>query len=133
MVSDKCNVVTATPEMLAVDAFRMMDQKDVTSVPVVDPNNEVLATLSASDLVGLKSHQLPQVLLPINKFLEARKGTFENTAVCCYGSHTLHHVMALMAARGVHRVWVVEQDTTKLRGVITMTDVIRQFFQRKQG
>ena len=111
----------------AIDTFRLMDNKHISGVAVVDAAGAVVANTSSRDLkIFIKSPRRSTLLLPIARFLdEVRKDSaVEAPVVCCLPDDTLAHAMSSIATTNVHRVYVVDAAKRPLR-VITLTDVMR--------
>ena len=120
--------VLAVPStMAAIDTFRLMDNKHISGVAVVDASGAVVANTSSRDLkIFIKSPRRSTLLLPISRFLdEVRKdSSIEVPVVCCSPEDTLARAMSSIATTNVHRVYVVDAAKRPLR-VITLTDVMR--------
>jgi len=117
-------VSSTTP---AIETFRLMDNKHISGVAVVDANGCVIANTSSRDLKNfVKSPRRSTLLLPIAKFLEEvrRDGLVEAPVVCCSPDDTLAHAMVAIATTNVHRIYVVNSEKRPLR-VITLTDVMK--------
>ena len=111
----------------AIDTFRLMDNKHISGVAVVDASGCVIANTSSRDLkIFIKSPRRSTLLLPIAKFLEEvrKDGLVEAPVVCCSPEDTLAHAMVAIATTNVHRVYVVDASKKPLR-VITLTDVMK--------
>jgi len=120
-------VLAVTSNTPAIETFRLMDNKHISGVAVVDEKGCVIANTSSRDLKNfVKSPRRSTLLLPIAKFLdEVRKdGLVEAPVVCCSPEDTLAHAMVAIATTNVHRVYVVDESKKPLR-VITLTDVMK--------
>eukprot|EP01094_Clydonella_sp_ATCC50884_P009675 TRINITY_DN1921_c0_g2_i1.p1 TRINITY_DN1921_c0_g2~~TRINITY_DN1921_c0_g2_i1.p1 ORF type:complete len:336 (-),score=161.24 TRINITY_DN1921_c0_g2_i1:150-1097(-) len=125
---NKPKLLTLREDLPAVDGFRIIDQHGFTAAPVVNAAGEIVGTLSASDLRGLRSHHLSSVLLPITEFLALKwvdSGARRGVVVARNG--TLHEAVVQMVLRRVHRVWVMDDDGKTPIGVVSMSDVISKF------
>jgi len=120
--------VLAVPSTTAaIETFRLMDNKHISGVAVVDEKGCVIANTSSRDLKNfVKSPRRSTLLLPIAKFLEEvrKDGLVEAPVVCCSPEDTLAHAMVAIATTNVHRVYVVDASNKPLR-VITLTDVMK--------
>ena len=111
----------------AIETFRLMDNKHISGVAVLDAAGAVVANTSSRDLKHfVRSPRRSALLLPIADFLAAVRAdaAVEAPAVCCTPDDTLAHAMAAIATTNVHRVYVVDPAHHPLR-VITLTDVMR--------
>ena len=120
-------VLAVTSTTPAIETFRLMDNKHISGVAVVDASGCVIANTSSRDLKNfVKSPRRSTLLLPIAQFLEQvrRDGLVEAPVVCCSPEDTLAHAMVAIATTNVHRIYVVNAEKRPLR-VITLTDVMK--------
>lgn len=84
----------------------------------------MIGTFSATDLKGCRLSEL-QTCLPLTalEFTEKASGK-EREMVSCTVDTTMEEAVEKVVTRGVHRVWVVDQQGL-LQGVISLTDIIR--------
>jgi len=105
---------------------------ELAAAPVLDDEGVVMATISASDLRGLRCESFNTLLLPVLDFLRiqhAARGTELLPPVTCTIHHTLGQLIAQLLDNRVHRSWVVQSDRASPHpiGVVTMTDLISCF------
>lgn len=110
----------------ALEAFRLLEQHSIMSAPVVDEDGSIITSISASDLRGLRSHQLSSVLLPVLEFLKSQRAGALSVPITATLSSSLYDVSMLMILHRIHRVWIVD-DAQKPIGVVSMSDVICKF------
>ena len=67
-------VVTAPWDRPALECFKLMRDRDVSAVGVVDQTGELVANLSASDLRRLDARSFRLLALPVAEFISRRKG-----------------------------------------------------------
>jgi len=67
-------VVTAPWDQPALECFKLMRDRDVSAVGVVDQTGELVANLSASDLRRLDARSFRLLALPVAEFISRRKG-----------------------------------------------------------
>lgn len=110
---------------VALQGFRVLALKNLVAAPVVDAQGKVITTLSASDLRGMASSKLKDVLLTATEFLDkARKGI--SSPVTCVPDDTLKSCLTKIITARVHRLWVVN-DKQQPIGTLSVTDIIRLF------
>ena len=68
------SVVTAPWDASALTCFKLMRDKNVSAVGIVDQNDELVANLSASDLRRLGQNSFRMLALPVAEFISRRKG-----------------------------------------------------------
>ena len=67
-------VVTAPWDSTALECFKLMSERKVSAVGVVDRDGELVANLSASDLRMLDERSFRLLALPVAEFISRRKG-----------------------------------------------------------
>ncbi|AAD39660.1 SNF1-related protein kinase regulatory subunit gamma-like PV42a [Arabidopsis thaliana] len=87
-------------------------------------HRKVIGTFSATDLKGCRLPEL-QTWLPLTalEFTEKTSGK-EREVVSCGVESTMEEAIEKVVTRGVHRVWVMDQQGL-LQGVVSLTDIIR--------
>lgn len=124
------DVKTQSEIATAITAFRrMLIREELTAVPLVDQRGVLVDTLSSSDvrLICDKGGNLfpERLLLPVTDFLQGQDG--RRAPITCGANDSLGKVMDKMLVGKVHRCWVVEPETNKLVGCVSMTDIIKRF------
>jgi len=110
----------------AVLALSILATKRVSAIPVLDSNDRIVGTFSASDLKGIGAQDYPKLQGSLKQFLEEHnfKSLFPLT---CFPSDTLEYVLFKLVAARIHRLWVVSEHNNQLIGVLSITDVMRAF------
>ena len=127
------------------DAIRILDEKGLGTVPVVDAQNKIVGILSTSDLVSLfykvqsdlgalhlANEQLREVLIQIlmdrgdnqcvrDVMTKAVETTHENT--------NLIVAARILNDKKVHHLPVVDEDNHPI-GMLSATDLLRAFAQQ---
>eukprot|EP01121_Diplochlamys_sp_Union-15-3_P004828 TRINITY_DN15022_c0_g1_i1.p1 TRINITY_DN15022_c0_g1~~TRINITY_DN15022_c0_g1_i1.p1 ORF type:complete len:400 (-),score=46.77 TRINITY_DN15022_c0_g1_i1:31-1230(-) len=113
------------------DAFRIMKDKNLTAVAVVSTKDPkyIIEEISVSDLklVGYDAHLFHKLSQPIRLLLENLKVTKQTGLVTVTPKNTINEVLSKFTLSEITRVYIVEQGTKHLIGVITLSDVIRLF------
>ncbi|KAG2268384.1 hypothetical protein Bca52824_062939 [Brassica carinata] len=89
-------------------------------------HRKVIGTFSATDLKACRLPEL-QTWLPLAalEFTEkAASGEGRRETVSCTAEATMEEAIEKVVTRGVHRLWVVDQQGL-LKGVVSLTDIIR--------
>jgi len=133
------NVETINMKEFVIEAFKRIWDKEVTGLAVVNNDGKLVANISASDLlktrvfpVGEMIHDLYQ---PIKNFLNIRedikdrvmladKPEYKPISVSAHDN--LESSMLKCLENKVHRVFI-QDDKGKPIGVISLSDMIRQF------
>jgi CBS domain-containing protein len=122
-------VVTMKSTDKAIHGFHMLRKGCLAAIPVVDTNNNLVATLSASDLRGLESDHMDVLSLPVLDYLKATSAIKLNQ-VTVTPEDSLRHVLRLAVSHKVHRVWVVKSGAAKNQlplTVVSFSDILRVF------
>jgi len=112
----------------AVEAFKLMAEKKVSAVAVVDDDNHLISNLSARDIRAIATdHRVIQGLFtPIRNFLQAvysERILETSPAIGCTVKDTLGIVLMKLSVSKVHRVYVVDHSHIVI-GVIALSDVL---------
>ncbi len=123
----------------AAQAFALMTAGMVTAVGVIDGAGSLIGNLSATDLKGLTRDAFHYLLVPVLTFLSSTYVAATATSaipvprprsnpVTVTPVASLGFVLETMTRENLHRVWVVDSDTTRRPvGIVSMTDLIRAF------
>jgi len=126
----KTNLVTITTDLQTVDAFKLMADKRLNSLAIVNKLGALVGSISATDLKGLKEFKFMRLLLPVSEFVaEIRKeqGRHAEFAVTCNEDSTLKRLVELTVLEQIHRIYLVDKNKIPL-AVISLTDLIRESF-----
>lgn len=130
------DVITVTPETSLRDAARVLEENEISGVPVVDQGGAVVGVLSEADVVVKASGEVPGTRL-LGWLLESDMGLEEKIrahtvgdamsapAITIRRDRPIHEAAKVMAAEGVNRLPVV--DGGRLVGIVTRADVVRAF------
>ncbi|KAK3261332.1 hypothetical protein CYMTET_29756 [Cymbomonas tetramitiformis] len=117
----------------AIEAFRQMNEENVSAMAVVNDQRVLIANISVSDLREVSPMSFEYLALPILDFLMYQNTHKEKVVanytgdsllpISCLASTTLEHIMERLTTNKVHRVYEVD-DHDRAVGVITITDVL---------
>jgi CBS domain-containing protein len=142
-------VITVSPDMEIVRAARLLLEKRVNGVPVVDGSGKLVGLLCQSDLIAQqKKFPVPSVfnlldsLIPLISMSKIEKEVQKISAVKVADAMTrdpvtvapdtaIEEVARLMVNKSLHTLPVVEQD--KLVGIIGKEDVLRTLISGEKG
>jgi len=122
LVQEKKDLVTMTMSESALVGFQRLYNMgwEVSALPILDRNGDIVATLSSSDLRGLTKDNFALLLLPVLDFLSAVSRV--HPLITARPLSQLGEVLYKVCYGHVHRVWVVEND--KICGVVSLGDII---------
>jgi CIC family chloride channel protein len=119
-VSDAMNqVVFSLPPTAIVDeAYRAILDNGYSGVPIVDPAGGLLGIVTMRDVLGLpveKRHSTPV------------DNAMTRNVIVGHSDESLLEAMNKIVTNAVGQLPVVERDSNRLVGIITMTDAIRAY------
>jgi len=111
----------------AIEGFSMLDFHKVSAIPVQNQLNQLVGTVSASDLRGIHVQKLiPLLGLNVMQFIKEVTGSSFGNQITVTPKDTLLNCMEKILKAEVHRAWVIDEDE-HLLGVVTLTDIIKTF------
>jgi CBS domain-containing protein len=119
------HVMTAEPLTISADqplatADRLMRERRVSGLPVVDPDGRVVGVVSRTDLLALSSDD------PVGAWHgRAVRTAMTAPAITIAPDATLRQAAERMEQHGVHRLVVVEPAGGLPIGILSMTDLVR--------
>jgi len=123
-------VYSVTENSLTLDAFKLMQEKSVTGVAVVNEKGIVISNLSVRDLKGLRLenqlfHRMYQTVHNFLRHLraEGEEGERPKRKRVVRVTDTLEHVIEILVNENIHRVYVVDQEGKPI-GVVALRDVL---------
>lgn len=117
------NVVSAPPSLRVADAARLLAEKRIGSILILD-RGEVAGILSERDIVRALATEGPACLEgPASRLMTAR-------VVTCEPSQTIADVMEMMTTGRFRHVPVV--DDGKVAGMISIGDVVKWRLEEAQ-
>jgi len=115
----------------AIETFRLMDNKKISGVAVVDDNGKFVGNTSASDLkLFMNTLSLDLLKLPINSFLKAIRQESVDLdkvpTISCTTNDSLSLLVAKLYATKVHRMFIADDSHGyKPFSVVSLTDILR--------
>jgi CBS-domain-containing membrane protein len=111
----------------ALHGFRTMYLDSIQGVPVIDRQGNVVCNLSASDLRGITIKNMQNLSKPVFQYLESMKHKGEVMADQLRTvelSDTVDKVLKMVIENKIHRLWVTQDNSEKLGGVVSLTDIL---------
>ncbi|KAG0575856.1 hypothetical protein KC19_5G035800 [Ceratodon purpureus] len=139
MTPDK--VVAATANQLVLEAFKLMKDKGVGGLPVVEgPDRKLKGNISIRDVRFLLMQPdlfARRLDLTVEEFMKTVKWAAPEAgmlpALTCKATTTLGEVISDLAAHNYHRIYVVDKNATQVMGVVTLRDIIGCFVSEPDG
>eukprot|EP00456_Euglypha_rotunda_P026981 TRINITY_DN2163_c0_g1_i22.p1 TRINITY_DN2163_c0_g1~~TRINITY_DN2163_c0_g1_i22.p1 ORF type:complete len:612 (+),score=106.94 TRINITY_DN2163_c0_g1_i22:120-1955(+) len=127
LATRESKLVTVASTRTALSAFQSLTTRELSAAPVVDSSGVLIASLSLSDLRGISSEDVPDLLLSVEEFLKKVHGGKIPKPITIKKDDTLADIIPLIAKARVHRVWVVDDDG-KPSDVVSLTDINSAIF-----
>jgi CBS domain-containing protein len=115
----------------AIEAFRLMQSRGISSVAVVDKELRLLTVVSTSDLKGVTRDPvlISRLHLPVLSYLTLLYPEGSHPPVVCSVTDTVERVMETLVSKKIHRVYLVDSNHVPVQsqqpvGVISLRDVI---------
>ncbi|KAI8366233.1 hypothetical protein BD560DRAFT_483654 [Blakeslea trispora] len=116
----------------AAEAFLTLAANDqISSLPILDGNGELVTDISAQDVRGLNRARWGSMMKPVLMYLKSSHGDLIPPSTC-HDRFNLSQVMSAFVLRKAHRLWLVDYQTGELKGVITLTDIFTTFVSHSQ-
>jgi len=120
-------VHTVNSKQIALEAFMMLVQKNVSGIAVVDDNNVLVGCLSASDIKGSTYDKMfENIRKSVEEFMTDKTNRFSKlwpAPVAVAPDASLKAVLCQLAEKKIHRVFVVDEHKKPV-GVISLCDLI---------
>lgn len=136
------DVISISQTKLVQDAADLMTEKDISALPIVDDNSNLVGIITESDFVG-KAVEIPHALANIKQLFGQNFSGGNVEEICAKAKHkplsevmstgirtvtsdqTVTDVVNLMIEKDLKRIPVVEGK--KLVGIVTRKDLMRAF------
>ncbi|MFF5763989.1 CBS domain-containing protein [Streptomyces tanashiensis] len=103
------DVVSAIPAMSFRDAAKILAERDISGLPVVDDDDHVVGVVSESDLLAHRELTVRDMMT--------------RPAITVHAEETVADAARLMVRRGVERLPVVDEEE-RLVGIVTRRDLL---------
>ena len=122
-----------TPDPITVDesaavdeAVRLMEENEISGLPVIDSDGLLVGVISQSDIVRARAvghlwHRWPGLRV---------RHLMHSPALTADRGMSMEEAAQLMERAHVHRLVVVDEDQLKPVGVISTTDLVRALARR---
>ncbi|KAI8978404.1 hypothetical protein BDB01DRAFT_860969 [Pilobolus umbonatus] len=121
------HLVSISYKSTAAEAFlKLAANKQITALPIIDDNDELVAEISAMDMRGLNRDRWDDLLKPVMMFLKTSHGDIY-PPLTCHDQFTLSQIMTAFVLRKAYRLWWIDLFSGEMKGVVTMTDIFNVF------
>lgn len=117
-------VFSVSSDKQAIDAFKLMVEKGVSAVGVVDAEGRLLGNVSVSDLrvIGFDGKMFSRLFVPITEFLQSIRPT--GGVVTVTTTNTITDILRKLVDNKIHRVYVIDEQSKPI-GIISLLDILR--------
>eukprot|EP01118_Nematostelium_gracile_P008930 TRINITY_DN2985_c0_g1_i2.p1 TRINITY_DN2985_c0_g1~~TRINITY_DN2985_c0_g1_i2.p1 ORF type:complete len:352 (-),score=95.97 TRINITY_DN2985_c0_g1_i2:24-968(-) len=118
----------------AIETFRLMDNKKISGVAVVDSNGKFVGNTSASDLkLFMKTLSLEMMHKPTIQFLKTIRQEsvdIKSPTISCSPHDTLHMALGKLCQTKVHKLFIADDAKGFVpHAVLSITDILRYFLK----
>jgi CBS domain-containing protein len=135
--------ITVSPQTPLSDAIKIIAEKRISGMPVVDDNNRLVGVISESDLMWKETGVEPPPYIMIldsviylqnparyDKEIHKVLGQIVNDVmskkpISIHPQQTLREAAHLMHEKNIRRLPVIEENTGAVVGILTRGDIIR--------
>lgn len=123
------DVISIQESDKAANAFRLLAEKNVSGIAVVNSSKQLVGNISVRDLRVIKSNAsfLKLLSLPITAYAEAvvTESGVPKSVITCNPQDTYRTVLERVVSNKVHRCYVVNENN-ELIGVVSLWDLLNQ-------
>lgn len=109
------DLATVRPDALVEDAARVMLERDIGSVIVVDDDNRLEGILTTTDFVSIVAERKPKDRTPVSAYMTT-------DVVTASAQDLIREAADTMLEHGIHHLPVVN-ETEGVIGILTTTDL----------
>lgn len=125
------DVITVREDEEAIAAFRLIHERGVSAVGVVNAEGRLVGNVSASDLkaIGYDGKLLARLFVPVSEFVKETRP--EGVGAITVAPRTsFGQVLDKLVSNHIHRVYVVDESQGgKPIGVISLLEILKTFHQ----
>jgi len=116
-------VVSVRDTDLVINVIRTMSEQELTAVPIVNENGQLVGNFSATDLKAMCQENWPSFFIPVSQYLAEHSPTSLMSIGMSLDFATLNTALKYFNDYPQHRVWILENE--KPVGVVTHTDILQ--------
>ncbi|KAJ3442713.1 hypothetical protein M0812_12458 [Anaeramoeba flamelloides] len=127
-VARTTNLITTTPQTPVIDVLKIISEKRISGIPIVDKNFKLIDRYSRSDITDfVVTHNLKDLTLPVSEAIMKRRNPEEEYILhTCNLDDSYADVLIKIAELGISRLFCVDEDY-RLTGVVSLTDIMNFF------
>lgn len=125
------NVMKVTGDTPALEAFRLMESKNLSGLGVVDKNGRLIGNVSSRDVKEfiVTAPAVSSLQMPVAQFLQKLRQeqiiSDVHPTISCFGNSSFLYAVSKVVATRLHHLYVVDSEATfRPVGVFSLTDII---------
>ncbi|KAI7852746.1 hypothetical protein BDC45DRAFT_512425 [Circinella umbellata] len=123
-------LVSVKANQSALSGYKLLAEKNVSGVPIVDDDGNLVGDLCLEDLPSANLDTFELLTLPCVEYIQHRPSTLALPVAT--PNTTLQNVIENFLKLDTHRVWIKQsEESGKVIGVISMSDVIGLLCSKK--
>lgn len=143
-------VITIEPEKNIIEAAKLMLEKNINGLPVINKENKVIGIITQSDLIlTQKKFNLPSFFTLLDSFIPLTslskleeeikkmsaatvKEAMTKEPYCLSPTDTIEDIAQVMAEKKFHTLPVVDKEK-KLLGIVGKADILKALVNESKG
>lgn len=125
-VMTRCTVIDIKEHDSLAKAVLLLDDCDVSALPVIGVGNKYVGVISKSDIASVRVVHALKTTRDLDKLL-VKDFMNKNLPVAVSEEQPLHDAVTLMHKRHIHRVFVMNEHR-RLTGVLSTTNLVKLLF-----
>lgn len=123
------NIISCSDTFTTREAFELMSAYDITSLPILDGEQNVIGVISATDAlytrkdIQMLDKNIMDFMVESRKDADIDRGV--DIIVSCNYQDTVIQILTQMMHEKVHHIYLLENN--KLKGVISFVDILKYF------
>ncbi|KAI8139108.1 hypothetical protein BJV82DRAFT_672972 [Fennellomyces sp. T-0311] len=123
-------LVSVAASQSALSGYKLLAEKNLSGVPIVDEHGNLVGDLCLEDLPGANLDTFDKLTLPCVEYIQHRQDTLALPVAT--PATTLRNIIETMLNLDTHRVWIKESEGSgKVIGVISMSDIFSLLCRKK--
>jgi len=130
---EKKEVISIDHNRPAIDAFKLMVEKRVSGLAVLDSDKKIMANISARDLRSIQqdAQLFGRLYYSVGEFVShVRQANYRavHPSICCTFDDTFQKIIMRLAAARIHRIFVVDENRHPI-SVISLHDILAKILE----
>lgn len=130
-------VISISVDRPTIEAFRLINEKKITGIPVMDTDGTMITNISCSDLrdVATDPRLFEYLHMPLDSFIPIMKSHINPKKessmnvmypkISCKFETTLRTVLGKLAATKIHRIYITDEHDNPV-GIVSLIDIIEK-------